>query len=187
MILSKKDFFAFKEADTIANIHKKQCGNLQMFANLWYGNDSYRSLRYLYALRKYEYRINCCKSPIGRILVLSAKVKWHRLGAKYNISILPNTVGYGLRIPHLNGGVIINCKSMGNYCTVNSGVVVGNNDRGELAQIGDGVNLTIGCKIIGGVHIGNNATIAPNSVVIKDVAENAVVTGVPSVLLKFKK
>lgn len=99
---------------------------------------------------------------------------------------MPNTVGPGLRIPHLNGGIIVNCKSIGNNCTINSGVIIGNNDRGELAEIGDNVNLTVGCKIIGGVHIGNNAVVAPNSVVVKDVPENAVVSGIPATILKNK-
>lgn len=112
-----------------------------------------------------------------------SKIRWHRLSLRYNISILPNTVGFGLRIPHLNGGIIINCKSMGNNCIINAGV----NDRGELAEIGNNVNLTIGCKIIGAVHIGSNAVVAPNSVVVKDAPENAIVSGIPATLLKMRE
>lgn len=186
MIKAKIDYLYYREADTIANIGRNHCGRFRLFLNVWYGNDTYRSLNYLFALRKYEYRLNCYNSSFGRFLIVLSKIRWHRLGARYNICIMPNTVGPGLRIPHLNGGIIVNCKSIGNNCTINSGVIIGNNDRGELAEIGDNVNLTVGCKIIGGVHIGNNAVVAPNSVVVKDVPENAVVSGIPATILKTK-
>ena len=39
----------------------------------------------------------------------------------------------------------------------------------------------------GGVKIGNNVTIAPNAVVVKDVPDNAVVGGIPAKILKIKK
>lgn len=45
--------------------------------------------------------------------------------------------------------------------------------------------MTSGCKIIGGITIGSNVIIAPNSVVVKDVPDNAVVTGIPAKILKF--
>ena len=34
--------------------------------------------------------------------------------------------------------------------------------------------------------MGNNAIVAPNSVVIKDVPENAIVSGVPAQIIKVK-
>lgn len=186
MIKTKRDYLFYREKDTVANIGREHCGRIRMLLNLWYGNDSYRSLHYLYALRKYEYMLNCYNSFYGRVISMFTKIRWHRIGARYNICILPNTVGFGLRIPHLNSGIIVNCKSVGNNCIINAGVIIGNNDRGELAKIGDNVNLTVGCKIIGGVHVGNNAVIALNSVVVKDVPENAIVSGVPAQLLKYR-
>ena len=69
----------------------------------------------------------------------------------------------------------------------NAGVIVGNNNKGELAVIGDNVDLTIGCKVIGGVHIGNNVIVAPNSVVVKDVPNNAIVSGIPAKILKINE
>lgn len=73
---------------------------------------------------------------------------------------------------------------MGNYCTINSGVVIGNNQRGGLAVIGDHVDISTGSKVIGGIHIGNNVIVAPNSVVVKDVPDNCIVSGVPAVIIK---
>lgn len=74
---------------------------------------------------------------------------------------------------------------MGNYCVVNSGVVIGVKtgvERGPI--IGNHVELTTGCKVIGDVVIGDNAIVAPNSVVVKDVEQGTVVSGVPAKFLK---
>ena len=45
--------------------------------------------------------------------------------------------------------------------------------------------MTIGSKIIGKVIIGDNVVIAPNSVVIKDVPDNCIVSGVPAKVIKM--
>ena len=54
-----------------------------------------------------------------------------------------------------------------------------------MAIIENHVDLSIGCKVIGGVHIGNNVIVAPNSVVVKDIPDNAIVTGIPAQILKY--
>ena len=51
--------------------------------------------------------------------------------------------------------------------------------------IGNNVDMTIGSKIIGGVTIGSNVIVAPNSVVVKDVPDNAVVSGIPAKILSI--
>lgn len=38
----------------------------------------------------------------------------------------------------------------------------------------------------GGIHIGNNVTIAANSVVTKDVPDNVIIGGVPAKIIKYK-
>ena len=89
-------------------------------------------------------------------------------------------------MPHLEQGVIINCKRMGNHCTVNSGVVLGvKND--ETPVVGDNVDLCVGCKVIGDVNIGNHVVVAPNAVVVKDVPDYSIVAGVPAKVIKQTK
>ncbi len=155
------------------------------YVKLFYGNVPARAFRYLKSLRKYEYAINT-HSP----LLFWYRFYNRRLGAKYNIAITPNTVGYGLKLPHLEQGVIINCSSMGNHCIVNSGVVLGNKGPGlnELKPIvGDNVNFCVGSKAIGEVHIGNNVLVAPNAVVTKDVPADCVIAGIPAIIIKTLK
>lgn len=77
---------------------------------------------------------------------------------------------------------------MGCYCSANAGVVVGNKDSQEnRASIGNNVSLNVGCKVIGKINIGDNVIVAPNSVVVKDVPTNAIVSGIPAKIIKFKE
>lgn len=85
-------------------------------------------------------------------------------------------------------GVIVNCKSIGNNCKINSGVVVGSkHNNSQIAEIGNNVELAVGCKVIGKIKIGNNVVVAPNAVVVKDVPDNAIVGGVPAKIIKMKE
>lgn len=185
MIKNKKDLAYFIEQDCIRCTGGRKIGFFRLAMNCFYGNDKYRVFRYLCALRRYEYFLNCQRGVIGKLQCLIAKVRWHRLGAKYNINILPNTVGYGFICYHLTGGVIINAEKVGNYCSANPGVIVGQKDR-KKPIIGDNVELCIGCKVLGGISIGDDVIVAPNAVVVKDVPSNAVVAGVPAKIIKIK-
>lgn len=104
MIKNKCDLIEYMKIDAEANIKRKTCSWLRMRVNLFYGNDSYRFLYYMRALRKYEYALNCHSGVLQKVLTIFAKIRWHRLGAKYNVNINPNVVGPGLRCPHLTGG-----------------------------------------------------------------------------------
>ncbi len=74
---------------------------------------------------------------------------------------------------------------MGEWCTVTGGVVVGNRgSQQNRPTIGNNVSLTLGCKVIGLIHIGDNVIVGPNSVVVKDVPANSVVSGIPARIIK---
>ncbi len=182
MINSRKELRRFIAEDARANGLKN---DFTYYIRLLYGNVPAMSFRYLKSLRKYEYYLN-----IHSALRYWYRFKNRRIGAKYHIAITPNTVGYGLKLPHLELGVIINCSSMGKYCIVNSGVVLGNKGPGMNDQtpiVGDNVNFCVGSKAIGKVQIGNNVLIAPNAVVTKDVPDNSVVAGIPGKIIKTIK
>ena len=52
-------------------------------------------------------------------------------------------------------------------------------------SVGDYSHVGIGASVINGINIGQNVTIGAGAVVIKDVADNAVVAGVPAKIIKY--
>lgn len=187
MITSKTELQEYIQQDKLRNI-----GNVSLWKYLAmriYKTDSYMVFRYLKNLRKYEYTINCLKghSIIGNVIYILRKFYWRRLSIKYNLLLPPNVIGPGFRIAHIvGGGIIVNCRSIGRNCSVNAGVIIGNNGgQDRIATIGNNVSISIGAKIIGNVIIGNNVIVAPNSVVVKDVPDNCVVSGIPAKIIKL--
>ena len=52
--------------------------------------------------------------------------------------------------------------------------------------IGNDVVIGSGAQIIGPIKVGNNARIAANAVVVKDVPENATMVGIPARAVKLE-
>ena len=182
MIQSRKDlqFYLLEDAKrfNLTNWFKYR-------VKLIYGGEDAHILRYLKTLRRYEYFQNCSKTMSGRFIGYYLRYKWMRLSLRYNLHIGINMIGYGFYMAHLSGGGINNCKSMGNYCSINAGVIVGNKDsQSEIAVIGNNVKLSAGCKVFGKIVIGNNVIVAPNAVVVKNVPDNCVVAGIPAKIIK---
>ena len=147
-------------------------------------NEQCVAYSYVHRLRKTEYYLNTNR----RLLYHWSHYLQNRLGIKLGISIAPNKVGKGLNIIHIagGGGCILNCSSIGDYCRVQSGVVIGNvGDNDHSPTIGNNVGLGLGCKVYGKITIGDNAKILPNAVVTHDVPANAVVGGIPAKVIKY--
>lgn len=109
---------------------------------------------------------------------------------KYNIEISDTTsIGDGFYIGHW-GCIVINPLSiLGRNVDVAQGVILGVSGRGEKRGcpiIGDNVYIGPGAKVIGKIKIGNNVAIGANAVVTKDVPDNAVVAGVPAIIISFE-
>ena len=189
MILSRQEMLHYICEDKKRNLGDEKINLFVYWAKRIYGTDDMKAFLYLKALRKCEYAKNCLKNKsfIGKLIYWYRKWRLHRLGEKYNVVIGENMVGYGFRMPHIvGGGIIINARFIGNYCGANVGVVVGNNHSyDDRPTIGEHVALTMGCKVYGGITIGNNVIVAPNSVVVKDVPDNCVVSGIPAKIIKL--
>ena len=74
----------------------------------------------------------------------------------------------------------ISAKQIGSDCWINQQVTIGYTFAPDPPIIGNGVRVSAGAKVIGNITIGDNAIIAANAAVVKDVRENEVVGGVPA-------
>ena len=144
--------------------------------------------KYVKVLRYTEYWINKDKSILQKLIKLYYLGKLRKLSRITDFQIPPNTIGAGLTIWHW-GPIIVNpAVKIGKNCTLNPMVIIGHKKPGEAApQIGDNVFIGGGAKLIGAIRIGNNVTIAPNSVVVKDIEDDCIVAGVPCRIIGYKK
>lgn len=80
-----------------------------------------------------------------------------------------------------------NCNKIGSYCTITTGVKLGNKDETYARpSIGDYTSLGVDAKCFGKITIGENVFVAPGSVVTHDVPNNTIVGGIPARILRDK-
>ena len=93
-------------------------------------------------------------------------------------------VGHNFVIDHFGGIVVSGFARFGNDCRIRTGVVVGlaRVDDPCAPQIGDGVDIGVGAKLLGRIRIGNNVLIGANAVVVSDVPDNSIAVGVPATI-----
>jgi len=105
----------------------------------------------------------------------------------YN-SDIPSSVsiGKGTLFGHSGIGVVVHQDAViGNNCVIGQGITIGGRSRNpQVPVIGNKVYIAAGARVLGPIKIGNNVIIAPNAVVIKDVADNCIVGGIPAKILK---
>ena len=105
-------------------------------------------------------------------------------------------IGKNLFIDHGMGVVIGETSEIGDNVTIYQSVTLGGSSpsidsekqRHEKRHptIGNDVVIGSGAQIIGPIEVGNNARIAANAVVVKDVPENATMVGIPAKAVKLE-
>ncbi len=138
--------------------------------------------KYVRCLRKEEYYHNVRHDPIGKLAEYWWLGRKNRLGNKLGFKIPCNCFGPGLTIYH-HGEIIVNESArIGADCRLHGGNCIGNSGKTDEAPIiGDGLDLGIGAKIIGGVTLGNNVTVGANAVVTKSFEQDGVtLLGIPA-------
>ena len=101
---------------------------------------------------------------------------------------LPYTVRVGRRVRLWHhGGMILHAREIGDEVHIRQNTTFGIARRGDqyaLPTIGDRADIGCGVCVLGPVHIGNDATIGANSVVLKDIPAGAVAVGAPARLVR---
>lgn len=96
-------------------------------------------------------------------------------------SIGYNSLGYGVVLPHYGTIVIGDSNRIGNYAVLHTSTCISNNGK----VIGDALYLATGAKITQKVVLGNNVSVAANSVVNSDFKEgNCLLAGMPASMKK---
>ena len=180
MIQTKEDLKYYIKRDR----ERYRVSKLRYYLEMLLQGESYKSIRYLKTLRYCEYYTNNKrKSFFHKLMANFYRLKLRRLGNIYRIKVDLNICGPGLRLVHLNGGIRMAAKSIGENLTISTGCIIGRN-RDKLPTVGNNVDVSVGAKIIGNVVVGDNVIVAPNSVVVKDVPSNCVVSGIPAIIIK---
>lgn len=90
-----------------------------------------------------------------------------------------SAIGPGLVI-HNFSNIMVLAENIGHSCTLNQGVTIGSVRGAGWPNIGNNVYFGSGCKVMGGVTVGNNVVASANSLLIADVPDNCTVMGVPA-------
>ena len=97
-------------------------------------------------------------------------------------------IGRRLVIDHGTGIVIGATAEIGDDCLLYQGVTLGGTgkDVGKRhPTLGNNIMVGAGAKVLGPFKVGDNARIAANSVVLREVPENATVVGVPGRIVRI--
>lgn len=80
------------------------------------------------------------------------------------------TCGPGLRLHHCGRGVAVHPRAtLGANVTLFQQVAIGQRDNTGEPVIGNGVLIGVGACVLGPVHLGDGARVAPNATVLDDV------------------
>ncbi|NKE09653.1 MULTISPECIES: serine O-acetyltransferase EpsC [Kocuria] len=91
-------------------------------------------------------------------------------------------IGRRFFIDHGMGVVIGETAEIGDDVMLYQGVTLGGTSLAAVKRhptIGDGVTVGAGAKVLGDIQIGAGSAVGANAVVVKDVPDDSVVTGIP--------
>lgn len=95
-------------------------------------------------------------------------------------------IGKNLQLSYWGLGVVVHIESkIGDNCHIGQNVTIGSM-AGGVPELADNVRVGGGSFVFGKIKVGNNVIIGANSVVNKDVPDNAIVAGAPAKIIRFR-
>ena len=98
-------------------------------------------------------------------------------------------LGAGIFLDHATGVVIGETSVVGDDVTIMQDVTLGGNgkEHGDRhPKIARGVLISAGAKVLGNIHVGEEARIAASSVVLEDVPPHVTVAGIPARIVRAR-
>lgn len=135
--------------------------------------------KYIKCYRKYQCNVN-------NIWGILYKYRLRRLSRKTGINgDINKQIGKGLIIGHWGTIVINNEAKFGEQIFLTHNVTIGRDIRGKrkgVPTIGNRVCIRAGSTVVGGITIGDDVLIAPNTFVNFDVPSHSIVIGNPATI-----
>lgn len=173
-IKSKKELEFYLMADRMMN---QGCFKPSLFRRLIDVINPDYMMRFLELMRKYSYYKNC-DGIIAKFKSVIYQLRYKSLSLKLGYTIDPDAFGYGLSIPHYGTIVVGSPSTIGNYAVIQTGVTISGNGK----VIGDALYMATGAKITTKMVLGDNITIAANSVCVKPIGGgNMLLAGMPAI------
>lgn len=153
--------------------------------------DDYKKFNLLHFIRDFIFQhrlryiiyFRCANATNSKMIKLYYKYKMYKLSRKYGIEIKANTqIGKGFVMTHAYNITISPFSKIGDNVTILKGATLGLSNNGKkigAPKVGNCVYIGINSTIIGGVKIGDDVLIAPNTLVNIDVPSHSVVIGSP--------
>ncbi|MEI2766561.1 MAG: serine O-acetyltransferase EpsC [Dermatophilaceae bacterium] len=135
----------------------------------------------LHAIWAYRLAHRIWQRPGGR---LPARTLSQLARITTGVEIHPGaTIGRRFFIDHGMGVVIGETAQIGDDVMLYQGVTLGGRSMEKVKRhptVGDRVSIGAGARVLGPVHVGDDARVGANSVVVRDVPAGAVAVGVPA-------
>ena len=131
---------------------------------------------------RYMFYFRICQNSKNKLIKFFCEYKLYRLCRKFGIEIKTSTrIGPGFVMIHPYNITISPYTTLGKNVNILKGATIGisQGKRVGAPTIGNSVYIGINSTIIGGINIGDDVMIAPNTFVNCDIPSHSVVIGNP--------